>query len=124
MLSENYVISHSSMDDEFMHKCVDIVMKNIADPNFAIETMASELYMSRTSIFRKIKSITGMTPNDFIKTIRLRKACQLISEGKYRIVEIVDMVGFNSSSYFAKCFAKQYGMLPTEYMKKIKDEVH
>jgi signal transduction histidine kinase/ligand-binding sensor domain-containing protein/CheY-like chemotaxis protein/AraC-like DNA-binding protein len=124
MLSENYVVSHSSMDEEFMHKCTHLVMKNIADPNFAIETMASELCMSRTSIFRKIKSITGMTPNDFMKTIRLKRACQLMSEGKYRIVEIVDMVGFNSSSYFAKCFAKQYGMLPTEYMKKIKDEAH
>ena len=78
--------------------------------------------MSRTSVFTKIKGIIGMTPNDFIKITRLKKACRMMVEGEYRVTEIGFLVGFSSSSYFAKCFQKQFGMLPTEFLKKAKED--
>ena len=60
-------------------------------------------------------------PNDFIKITRLKKACRMMIEGEYRVTEIGFLVGFSSSSYFAKCFQKQFGMLPTEFLKKAKE---
>ena len=79
------------------------------------------LLTANTDTESKIKSIIGMTPNDFIKVTRLKKACKMMVEGEYRVTEIGFLVGFSSSSYFAKCFQKQLGMLPTEFLKKIKE---
>lgn len=111
---------HSKLDEEFMNKCSVIIENNISEPDFSVDTLAKELGMSRTSVFVKVKGITGMTPNDFIKLTRLKMACKMMTETSYRITEIGFLVGFSSSSYFAKCFQKQFGMLPTEFMKEIK----
>lgn len=105
-----------------MNKCTNIILKNIEDPEFSINVLAQELNMSRTSVFTKIKGTIGMTPNDFIKITRLKKACKMMAEGEYRVTEIGFLVGFSSSSYFAKCFQKQFGMLPTEFIKQLKQE--
>ena len=111
----------SKMDEKFMSRCSEIVLQNIENPDFSVNTLAQELNMSRTSVFTKIKGITGQTPNDFIKLMRLKQACKMLQEGEYKITEIGFLVGFNSSSYFAKCFQKQFGMLPTEFVKKLKE---
>ena len=74
--------------------------------------------MSRSSFYRKIKGALDMTPNDYLRLERLKKAAQLLQEGKYRINEICYMVGFSSPSYFAKCFQKQFGVLPKDLMEK------
>lgn len=121
-LSDLHSTIHNKLDEEFMNKCTDIILNNIEDPEFSVSTLAQELGMSRTSVFTKIKGIIGMTPNDFIKITRLKKACRMMVEGEYRITEIGFLVGFSSSSYFAKCFQKQFGMLPTEFLKKAKED--
>lgn len=113
--------THNKLDEEFMERCTEIILHNIDDSSFSVNILAQELNMSRTSLFTKIKGIIGMTPNDFIKTTRLKKACKMMMEGEYRITEIGFLVGFSSSSYFAKCFQKQFGMLPTEFLKQSKD---
>lgn len=110
---------HNRLDEEFMDKCTEIILNNIENPEFSVNTLAQQLGMSRTSVFTKIKGIIDMTPNDFIKVTRLKKACQMMVEGEYRITEIGFLVGFSSSSYFAKCFQKQFGMLPTDFIKNI-----
>ena len=120
-LSDLHSAVHNKLDEEFMNKCTDIILNNIEDPEFSVSTLAQELGMSRTSVFTKIKGIIGMTPNDFIKITRLKKACRMMVEGEYRVTEIGFLVGFSSSSYFAKCFQKQFGMLPTEFLKKAKE---
>ena len=112
---------HNKLDEEFMNKCTEIILTNIEDTEFSVNTLAVELNMSRTSVFTKIKGIIGMTPNDFIKITRLKKACKMMIEGEYRVTEIGFLVGFSSSSYFAKCFQKQFGMLPTEFVKKARE---
>lgn len=121
-LSDLHSAVHNKLDEEFMNKCTDIILNNIEDSEFSVSTLAQELGMSRTSVFTKIKGIIGMTPNDFIKITRLKKACRMMVEGEYRITEIGFLVGFSSSSYFAKCFQKQFGMLPTEFLKKAKED--
>lgn len=120
-LSDLHSAVHNKLDEEFMKKCTDIILNNIEDSEFSVSTLAQELGMSRTSVFTKIKGIIGMTPNDFIKITRLKKACRMMIESEYRVTEIGFLVGFSSSSYFAKCFQKQFGMLPTEFLKKAKE---
>ncbi|WP_294546534.1 hybrid sensor histidine kinase/response regulator transcription factor [uncultured Bacteroides sp.] len=120
-LSDLHSAVHNKLDEEFMNKCTDIILNNIEDSEFSVNTLAQELGMSRTSVFTKIKGIIGMTPNDFIKITRLKKACRMMIEGEYRVTEIGFLVGFSSSSYFAKCFQKQFSMLPTEFLKKAKE---
>ena len=121
-LSDLHSTVHNTLDEEFMNKCSEIIQNNIEDTEFSVNTLAQELGMSRTSVFTKIKGIIGMTPNDFIKVTRLKKACRMMIEGEYRVTEIGFLVGFSSSSYFAKCFQKQFGMLPTEFLKKAKED--
>ncbi len=81
--------------------------------------MAEELCLSRSSLLRKIKTLFNLSPIDFIRLIRLKKAAELIQEGQYRVGEICYMVGFSSHSYFSKLFCKQFGMTPKDFEKQI-----
>lgn len=114
MLTET--ITSNAEDDKFLKKIVEIVEKHLDDVNFSVEQLADELYIGRSNLYRKIRGIANSTPNDFIRLIRLKKAAQMMREGRYRIVEIGYMTGFTSSSYFAKCFRKQFGVLPKEFL--------
>jgi len=106
------------LDEEFILKCRDVIIAHMRNPDLSVGLLARELAMGRTLIFRKLKAVTGLTPNDFMKLIRLNEAKRMIIEGRYRITEIGFLTGFSSSSYFAKCFAKQFGVLPTEFLEK------
>lgn len=119
-LSEVHAVSQNKLDEEFIEQCTKIILDNLDNTEFSINSLAQELNMSRTSVFTKIKGIMGMTPNDFIKVTKLKTAAKLLAEGKYRISEITYIVGFSSSSYFAKCFQKQFGILPTDFVKNLK----
>ncbi|NDV57424.1 two-component regulator propeller domain-containing protein [Bacteroides sp. 519] len=105
-------------DKEFMEKVISVIYENIVDENFNVERMADILCMSRSNLLRKIKLLFNLSPVDFIRLIRLKKAAELIQEGKYRIVDICEMVGINSPSYFSKLFLKQFGMTPKEFEKR------
>lgn len=118
-MSEFRTISHNRLDEEFINRCRSIIIAHMSEPDLSVELLARELAMSRTSIFKKLKAVTGMTPNDFMKLIRLKEASRLLAEGRYRISEIGFIAGFSSSSYFAKCFAKQFGVLPTEFLRNL-----
>ena len=80
--------------------------------------MEEELFVSRSSLNRKMRALLGTTPNDYLRKRRLEVAAQALAEGKARINEISFSVGFNSPSYFAKCFREAYGVLPADYMKQ------
>ena len=82
------------------------------------QKMAEEMAISRSNLQRKLKGLTGMPPNDYIRLIRLKTAGELLREGEYRINEVCYIVGFNNPSYFARCFQKQFGILPKDYVKK------
>ena len=104
-------------DETFLKTLKEVVVANMQDPDFNLDDMASQLNMSRSSLNRKIKGILDMTPNDYIRLERLKKAVQLLKEGECRINEVCYMIGFNTPSYFAKCFQKQFGVLPKDFIK-------
>ncbi len=104
-------------DETFLKKLNEIVVANMQNPDFCLDNMASLLNMSRSSLNRKIKGVLDMTPNDYIRLERLKKAAQLMQEGDCMINEICYMVGFNTPSYFTKCFQKQFGILPKDFVK-------
>jgi AraC-like DNA-binding protein len=81
--------------------------------------IANELNMSNSSLYRKVKGISGLSPVDFIRICRLKKAIQLMEEGEKRISEIAYLVGFSSPAYFSSSFQKQYGKSPSEFIKEM-----
>ena len=109
----------SKEDEEFMNKVIEVINANLKDETFNVERMAEELCLSRSSLLRKIKTLFNLSPIDFIRLIRLKKAAELIQDGKYRVGEICYMVGFSSHSYFSKLFFKQFGMTPKDFEKQI-----
>lgn len=104
------------VEREFLKTITQVVDENMQDPEFDLEKLANLLHMSLSSLHRKMKGSLNMTPNDYIRLRRLKKAAQLLYEDNYRIKEVCYMVGFNTPSYFSKCFQKQFGMLPNEFM--------
>lgn len=104
-----------SRDKEFLSKLHQEIEKHIAELDFSIDNIAETMNMSRSTFYRKIKGISGMSPNDYLKTVRLNKAAELLLEGELPISEICEQVAFSSSSYFAKCFKAQFGVLPKYY---------
>ncbi len=93
-------------DEEFIWKLNDIIQANLHNPEFSMEDMADALKMSRSSFYRKIKGVLDLSPNEYLRLERLKQAAQLLKEGKSRVNEICYTVGFNSPSYFSKCFLK------------------
>lgn len=111
-------ITISSLDEIFVKKAIEYVEKNIDNTEYSVSQLSDDLAMSRTQLYRKFESITGQTPNDFIRSIRLKRAAQLLKDSIYNISEISDIVGFNSIKYFNKYFKEQFGLTPTQYRSK------
>lgn len=110
-------------ENRFMEQVNRYIMDNIANSNLSVEDIAAAVNVSRTLFFARIRSLTGTTPNEFLRSTRLKVAAELLSKpNDLRVTEICYMVGFTSTSYFAKCFNAQFGMLPTEFMEKYRRE--
>lgn len=109
----------SKEDEEMMQKVMNIINENINDEEFNVERLADLMYMSRSSLLRKIKQLFNMPPLEFIRLVRLKKAAELIQEGKHRVGEICYMVGFGNPSYFAKMFNRQFGVTPKEFEQQM-----
>jgi signal transduction histidine kinase/ligand-binding sensor domain-containing protein/DNA-binding response OmpR family regulator len=104
----------TTIDNDFMQKILNYINENINDPELSVEVLASVVFLSRSQLYRKIKTLTGVSVNEFIRNVRLEKARQLIENGNITINELSDKVGFSSGSYFTKCFKAKYGHIPTE----------
>ena len=111
-------IALTKADEAFLEKLTEVIKSNISEPEFNVDILAEKMNMSRSSLHRKIKGIAQITPNEFIQLERLKMAAQLIQSQEYKINEVCYIVGFNSSSYFAKCFQKQFGVLPKDFVNK------
>ena len=108
-------ITVSSMDAKFLQKAIDLVEEHLEDDEFSVEIFSEKIGLSRRQFYQKIKSITGLTPTEFILNIRLKRAALLIAEKTGSISEIAYSVGFNNLSYFARAFKKQFGVTPSKY---------
>lgn len=106
----------SSPNEKFLEKVLAIVEKNLSNAGFSVEELSRELCMNRVSVYRRIFSLTGQTPVEFIRTVRLKKAAQLLSKTEMNVTEVAYEVGFNNPKYFAKYFKMAYNMLPSAYL--------
>lgn len=111
-------ITITSVDEQLIQKCLEYIEKNMDNPEYGVEELSRDLGMVRMSLYRKLQSITGNTPTDFIRSIRLKRAAQLLQGSQLPIVEIANRVGFSSPSYFSKCFKEMFGILPKQYVEK------
>ena len=118
-MSEEEDFSLSRQDREFLGRIDKVIMENINDPALAVEQLETEVNMSSSSLLRKFRRLLNTTPNNYIRTKRLLLARKMFDEGEDRISDVCYSCGFNSTSYFAKCFREYFGCAPAEYMKKI-----
>ena len=112
-------IASSSADERFLKKTLSLLEANISESNFGVEQLAGALSVHRTQLYRKLRAITGQTAVEFIRSVRLNRAAQLLQNKHDNIAQIAYEVGFSNPSYFSSSFYKQFGMYPTEYVKKV-----
>ena len=108
----------SSPDERFLQKAIAVVEDNIDDPDLDIEKFASEIGVSRMQLYRKLNALTEMTVKEFVRSIRLKRAAQLLVQKKLNISEVAYAVGFRDLSHFRKCFRQEFGMNASEYVEK------
>ena len=108
-------ITVNSLDEKLIKKAIEYTEENISNPDFSVEELSRELGMSRVHLYKKLSSLTGKTPIEFIRIIRLKRAAQLLKESQLTVSEIAYEVGFNNPKYFRKYFKDEFGVLPSQY---------
>ncbi|WP_026259946.1 response regulator transcription factor [Segetibacter koreensis] len=117
-------LAYTKADENFLRQLNDIINENIENVHLDVVQVAKLMNMSRPTLYRKIKEISNVTPNEIINITRLKKAAELLVEGEHSINQISEIVGYTSQTVFAKTFQKQFGMTPSEYVRnKLKDRV-
>ncbi len=116
--SEISLLTHSPIDEEFMKKITELIDKKIGEADLTTSLLCQELNMSSSKLYRKIKELTDLAPNEFIRTIRLKQAAGLLKSRRYNVSEVSVLVGFNDPLYFSRCFKKQFGYPPSQLIKK------
>ena len=111
-------ITITSLDEQFLAKAIRLTEENMADPDFSVEKLSALVGMHRTHLYKKLLSITGKTPLDFIRTIRLKRAAQYLLQSQMYVSEIAYQVGFNSPKIFSRHFKEAFGMTPREYQRE------
>lgn len=109
-------IKESEIDREFMQELNTVIQKNLEDPDFNVEQLAKKLYMSSATVYRKIQALSGEIPSEYIRSCRLRRAAQLLKRNFGSVTEVTFEVGFNSRTYFTRCFKEKFHQLPSVYM--------
>jgi AraC-like DNA-binding protein len=107
-----------SSDEKFVRNALELVEKNMANPDFSVEEMSKALFISRVALYKKMLSLTGKTPIEFIRSVRLKRAAQLLEKHQFTVAEIAYEVGFNNPKYFSRYFKSEFGVLPSAYQKK------
>ena len=107
-----------TMDEKLIADAVKVVEENMGDPNFSVEEMSEKLNMHRTNLYKKLQTLTGKTPTQFLRLMRLKRGKQLLSRGNVLISQVAYEVGFNDPKKFARYFKEEFGMLPSEYVRQ------
>ena len=105
----------TNIDWKFIGELKAYVEDNLENPDFNIDLLASDMNMSRTSLYNKIKALTDLSPSDYVRNIRLTKAAELLKEGELNVTEVAEKTGFNDAKYFREVFKKQYKVSPSKY---------
>ena len=110
-------MAYSKADEDFLETLNNVIHKNLENTELDVDHLAKIMNMSRPTLYRKIKAISDLTPNELINISRLKKAAELLATTDYKVYEIADMVGYTSQNNFGRSFLKQFGMPPTDYQK-------
>lgn len=113
------VMAHSKTDEVFLKKLDEYIRKHINDPNMDIEQLAEHMNMSRPTFYRKIKSLSSLSPKELIDITRLKKATRLMAQNEFTLFEIAKLVGFSSQSLFNRNFQRYFGHTPLEYINSL-----
>jgi signal transduction histidine kinase/ligand-binding sensor domain-containing protein/DNA-binding response OmpR family regulator len=111
-------LTTNTSDKKFVEKLISIIEDRITDPQLSVEELSREMAMSRSSLHKKLKAMSGHVPNEFIRLIRLKNAAKMLLSGEHNISEVGYMTGFNSPSYFSRCFMQQFNVTPSEFAEK------
>ena len=111
-------ITITPLDEQFVQKALTLVEEHMADSDYSVEQLSSDLSMSRANLYKKMMNITGQSPHDFMRSIRLKRACQLLERSQMQVSEIAYAVGYSSPKRFSENFKAEYGVTPSEYMKR------
>ena len=114
-------ITVSTFDQKLIQKCLDVIEKNMQHIDFSVDDLCNEVGISRPQLYRKIKSLLGLSPVQFIRSIRLKRAAQILSQDDSSVSEVMYSVGFNNLSYFSKVFKEEFGCLPKQYKNSHND---
>ena len=112
-------ITVESVEERFLKKVKDTIETHLGDPDFGVENLADEVAMSHIQVYRKLKALTGQSPNELIRNMRIDRAASLIRQRAGNVSEIAYQVGFNSMSYFAKCFKDKFKVTPSEFANTV-----
>jgi DNA-binding response OmpR family regulator len=107
----------TSPDERFLEKAMNFIENNMSESSLSVEELGKEVGMSRVTLYRKIKALTGQTAIEFIRNVRLKRAAQLLGQNNLNVSEVAYLVGFTDIDYFRKCFKEQHGHTPKEYAK-------
>ena len=112
-------LDYTDTDQKFLENAIGCVNRHLDDPEFDVPLFIAEMATSRTTLYKKLKSLTGLNTTAFIRNVRLKAACRIMDENKnIRVSDLAYMVGFNDPKYFSVCFRKEFGMQPSEYMER------
>jgi AraC-like DNA-binding protein len=114
-------VTITSVDEKFLEQALEIVEKNMDNIGFSIEDFSRGMFMNRATLYRKIMSLTGKAPADFIRLIRMKRAAQLLAKSGRSIAEIAYEVGFKDPKYFSRAFKEEFGVLPSKYVANKKE---
>jgi AraC-like DNA-binding protein len=112
-------VVENDLDAQFIEKAIALVNDNLQNEDFGIESMVDHLNMSQSTLFRKLKSLTGLSITGFTRSVKLKKAAQIILQTDIKLSQVAFEVGFNDYKYFNKSFQQQFGCLPSEYKQLI-----
>jgi len=113
-------MEYGSIDELFLKQAVIKVEENLSDDTFDFDQFAIDMATSKSTLHRKLKSLTGLSPGEFIRSIRLKHAVQMLTNNMGNISEIAFAVGFNDPKYFSRCFKIEFGLTPREYQESKK----
>ena len=102
-------------EEAFIAKIMEAIEKNIDNVDYTIDQLAVDTAVSRTNLYKRIKHMLGITPNEFIRNVKMKYAARLLTETSISVTEVSLMVGFQTPRYFSQCFKRVFGVLPTEY---------
>ncbi|MDD3190044.1 MAG: helix-turn-helix transcriptional regulator, partial [Fermentimonas sp.] len=113
--------SINQLDNEFIDKITDLILENLEQEKVDVGFLSEMLSMSSSTLYRKIKALTGISTNEFIRKVKMNRAEELLLTGKYTVSEVGYMVGINSTVYFRQSFKEEFGFSPMEYLNKIRE---